>query len=53
MIRSDYFKIVDRNYFDETGRIAEWSEEHPEYSHKITADVQLTNVIFRYKYLYL
>jgi hypothetical protein len=53
MIKTKYFKIEDKNYPTADGRIAEWTEEHPEYSYRIYADCKLSEFNILYKYLYL
>ena len=53
MVRSEYLTIEDTNHPDEDGYIQPYSEEHPEYSHKMTTDGELENVRILYKYAYL
>lgn len=54
MIRSNYLIIEDRNYPSSSGYIEYWTEENPEYSHRVYHDVEggLTNVLIKYKNMY-
>lgn len=54
MIRSNYLIIEDKNYPSNDGYIEKWTEENPQYSHRIYHDVEngLTNVLLRYKFMY-
>lgn len=54
MIRSNYLIIEDRNYPSPSGYIECWTEENPEYSHRVYHDVEggLTNVLIKYKNMY-
>lgn len=55
MILSNYLLIEERNYPNAIGQIQIWSEEHPEYSHKVYCDIAggLQNFDIQYKFLYL
>lgn len=54
MIRSNYLIIEDRNYPSNDGYIEKWTEENPQYSHRIYHNVEngLSNVLLKYKYMY-
>ena len=55
MLKSNYIILRDRNYPTANGSILGWSEEHPEYSHRISHDCAspLTNLSIIYKNMYL
>lgn len=54
MIRSNYLIIEDRNYPSEEGIIERWTENNPQYSHRIYHDVDngLINFSIDYKNMY-
>lgn len=54
MIRSNYIIIEDRNYPSEEGIIERWTEDNPQYSHRIYHDVDngLINFSIDYKNMY-
>lgn len=53
MVVSNYFKIIERNRFDENGYVNLW-DNNKEYSHILYHNLGMTlsNVDFRYKYMY-
>ena len=58
MVKSSYLTIEEKNYFDENGYIAKWSDQSEitkQYSHRIYHDIPngLSNFSMEYKYLYL
>ena len=53
MVRSKYLKIDERNYPTADGYISSWTEEHPEYSHRVYCDMPIYNLNIQYRYLYL
>lgn len=54
MVISEYLKIEDRNYPNEEGYILPWSEENPNYSHRVYTNTinGLSNIFITYKYMY-
>ena len=53
MILSNYLIIEETNHPTDEGYISIWTFEHPEYSHRIYADCDLTDVKLEYRYMYL
>lgn len=55
MVISNYLKIEDRNYPNEQGYVSKWTEDHPEYSHRVYHDYDgtLSDFSIQYKYMYL
>ena len=55
MVRSNYLIIKDRNYFTDNGYVTYWTNEHPQYSYRIYADIAggVTNLNLHYSYMYL
>ena len=53
MILSNYISFDDRNYFSQDGYVKRWTEQHPEYSYKVSCDTELQYFDMNYQYLYL
>ena len=54
MVRSDYLIIKERNYPTSEGYIEQWDSEESKLStYRISSDIKLENVIFKYRYMYL
>ena len=50
MIRSNYIFLEDRNVFNESGFVVGWSEQNPNWSHKLTHDLSETISDFKLEY---
>ena len=53
MMCSNYLSIEERNYPDENGMIQKWTEDNPYHSLRYYTDCPMTNVYFKYDYMYL
>lgn len=55
MVKSNYLKIEEKNYFDEEGYVTKWTPSNNSTSHRMYHDVinGLTNFSIQYKFMYL
>lgn len=54
MVKSNYLILRDRNVLSENGQVCSWTEEHPEYSYRLSHDLYNTaSISINYDYLYL